>query len=146
MMNTKSMMSGFLGLVLAVGAHAAMAASADLGLTITGTYTPYCCNSKTTNTADFTVTVTNNGPDTATNVTIHNIGTSSRGQFINIQSSVSLGTIASGASVSTTLYGVGVVGANFQSYVLTVQSTASSDATDPNASNNTASATVTVRR
>ena len=145
-MNTKSMMSGLFGLVLAVGTHAAMAASADLGLAITGTYTPYCCNAKNTADAWFTVTVTNNGPDTATNVVIRNVGTSSKNQVILAPSPISLGTIASGASATST-FNVGTGGLlNFTSYVLTVQSTASSDATDPNASNNTASATVTVRR
>ena len=145
MMNTKSMMSGFFGLVLAVGAHAALAASADLGLAITGAYAPYCCNAKNTADAWFTVTVTNNGPDTATNVTIQNTGTSSKGQIINVAPWLSLGTIASGAS-ATIRFNAGTQGLNYQSYDLTVKSTASSDATDPNVSNNTASATVTVRR
>lgn len=146
-MNTKSMTSGLFGLILVASAHAALAASADLGLAITGAYAPYCCNAKNTASAQFVVTVTNNGPDTATNVTIQNTATSSKGQIIYVQSPVNMGSIASGASASTTLYNVGTGGlTNYQSYDLTVTSTASSDATDPNTSNNSGSATVNVRR
>src|SRR4029079_12565597 len=116
---------------------------ADLALTKTVT-------SPTPNVGDaviFTVTLTNNGPNNATNVTAHDLlpagttfvsATPSQGTYDSTTGTWTIGTVAAGASVTLAIQ-ARVIVAVPQTNVVTVTS---SDQFDPDPSNNRANATV----
>lgn len=143
--------------MLAAGAQSAMAAIADTSVSVSGSYVPYPRPAKNTGPALFVVTVTNNGPDAATNVQVISTAYSpTKSVYFQSQvpsqgsctgssgSTCSLGTIASGAT-ATIQFEVTTFGTNFDSYEVTETSVVSSDETDLNHGNNSASATVRVK-
>ena len=98
----------------------------------------------------FTVTVTNNGPDTATNVALSDVlpdgltyksDTESQGAFDSATGTWTVGTLANGAGATLTLT------ANVPDYgdYTNSASISHSDQYDPNSANNTSSASLTTR-
>ena len=96
----------------------------------------------------FTVTLTNNGPNTTTNVSLHDLvpagltflsAAPTLGAYNSSSGLWTLGTVASGASPSI-IFTVFVVSPNVQ---INTASVITSDVYDPNSANNTASASET---
>ncbi len=99
----------------------------------------------------YTITITNNGPDTATNAKVHvpppvglnysNIAYS-QGMYDLMTNTWSIGNLGSGSSA--TLQVMAAAKTNTAGTTLALNVTASADQTDPNLTNNSASVSVTV--
>ena len=104
--------SAFSSLLLVAVAQPVLAATANMAVTVTGSYVPYPNPTKNTAPALYAVTVTNSGPDAATNVVVNSTAASptkpvyfqsqapSQGSCAGVSGSIcNLGTIADRKSV-----------------------------------------------